>query len=1664
MKNNFFSQAGNFFSGVQTGVDPRTGQFYLNLPLVNINSNYFLGPELNLSLTYSPLSADNYGFGTGFSLGITQFSHLTHLLELSNGEKYQVAPGSDIVRNQKLSNFRFAYTNGSDDADGYTVFWKEGKKEQLSPTGNGDLFVTTGITSPSGHQLSLSWEWSGQFAQLMTVTDEHTTLCRLSYWNSPEMTVWPGSTEEYTIRFELINDDQLASVSRYISPHETLHWYFEYDRIDGVQHLLLTGINWPTGMTDKVEYSQIQGLQFPNQSGLTRMPAVLSHRRNPGAGQLETLTWYDYTVQNFLGYDGNFGDWDADSDYLYTTLTDYTYGSTETVSNGEDSVTIIRTYNNYHLQISEETTRKNTLYRTEMTYYAREWTFIDAQPAQFQLLREKKEIWTDSKQHYRAQTTHTEFDESGNPIRQVDPDGTVTTTSWYPFAGDKGCPPEPNGFVRFIKEHTITPRKTAYDTPVISTHYTYARLGDSACVVQDNCLSYADGILQQQKHTAYHHQPGSAEFGRIITQTATMYKNDDPTATFISRQDFTTVVTNNLMTQTVLFTGHDNIQTTFRRVQSALTCLLLGETDAQGVATTYTYDLLGRPLTRTVAPATRYENTTVWTYSIDQNGPVSIQIDSSGNQHKNHFDGAGRIIKQLRLDKDHTRQWYEISTSTYGVLDNVTASSCTDWLTGATDGSARYAVSVDSSWDGWGNRDTESFSDGTKNLQYTDPVALTKTVYMQGNTPTEKLITGKHLTLLDSQSLLPVIDRQLDVSGAEQGTRQHAWDGLGRLRQETDELNNMTLRTYDAQGRVLTQTLPDGSVVSRSYAPHLTGENVASIRVTGPDVNGKTQSWLLGTQTFDSLGRVTKRISGGRTTVYTYNGASPEPAAVTLPSGKTVQYSYIPELGNAVSRMTADDVTQTFSYDDVSGDLMLAQEGKTVTGNTWLPSGELKEESFSQNGGTRKTEYSYTLAGEPAIYTDITGKQTHYSRDQHGRVIALDDEALTVRLNYDALGRLSKQTVTDNATAATLSTTLKYDDFGREITRIIADSNGVTVSVAQVWTKNDLLASRTTRQSSDAARVEQYHYDSRNRLVGYNVTGSHLPPDAYGHSLSAQSYQYDALNNVISVTTTLADGTTDVARYAYENSDDPTQLTSVTHTHRGYPSPIPLRYDACGRMIHDEAGRTLRYDAIGRLSHVNSPEVTGGSYGYDALNRLVRQTVNNQDNREIYYRGDERVNEVLTAQNRDIRLIKNGHTCLGVGEGNDLTLTASDHHDSLLWSREARNSQGQFHIWSPYGNSNGDASDLLPGFNGEFADPISGTYHLGNGFRAYNPVLMRFNCPDNLSPFGAGGINPYAYCAGDPINNIDPSGHMSWQSIVGIVASSIGLALAAFTAGSSIAAAGGIMAALSAASTTSLVAGGLGVVADVTAIASAAAEETNPEASSILGWVSMATGLVGMATSVGQGVRGMTQSRGSYNVARENNGILSEAGALFGSKQRVPVSVNSLTPMDVQVSTQGSERWFRGYSDNFLGSGQDAILLHGTKDAKLVMGTTVDSVNDVLVTNTSGRQFYSAKELAQVMKNDLNINLYKGSGREGPVHLLSCYAKRGAAQNLANELQRPVIGYSKHSTVTPSLLALEHKAFQVSAKYRQHDFRRLFKEYHIAEPRTFYPQPLIDLL
>ncbi|VVO28694.1 RHS repeat-associated core domain-containing protein [Pseudomonas fluorescens] len=104
-------------------------------------------------------------------------------------------------------------------------------------------------------------------------------------------------------------------------------------------------------------------------------------------------------------------------------------------------------------------------------------------------------------------------------------------------------------------------------------------------------------------------------------------------------------------------------------------------------------------------------------------------------------------------------------------------------------------------------------------------------------------------------------------------------------------------------------------------------------------------------------------------------------------------------------------------------------------------------------------------------------------------------------------------------------------------------------------------------------------------------------------------------------------------------------------------------------------------------------------------------------------------------------------------------LLATDNKNSVLV--EVVGNDTNHLAYSAYGHQSAQEDVVSQlGFNGELHEAKTGWYLLGNGYRAYNPRLMRFHSPDSWSPFGRGGLNAYMYCGGEPVRSSDPSGHM----------------------------------------------------------------------------------------------------------------------------------------------------------------------------------------------------------------------------------------------------------------------------------------------------------------
>jgi RHS repeat-associated protein len=166
-------------------------------------------------------------------------------------------------------------------------------------------------------------------------------------------------------------------------------------------------------------------------------------------------------------------------------------------------------------------------------------------------------------------------------------------------------------------------------------------------------------------------------------------------------------------------------------------------------------------------------------------------------------------------------------------------------------------------------------------------------------------------------------------------------------------------------------------------------------------------------------------------------------------------------------------------------------------------------------------------------------------------------------------------------------------------------------------------------------------------------------------------------------------------------------------------------------------------------------------YHYDPLDQLIGHALPDTPECQRFYCKSRLATEILGATR--CSTIQHGDQLLAQQRSErdktSTTMLTTDQQHSVLQALNADHSE-QPTAYSPYGHRPVDSGFLsLLGFNGEPPDSLTGCYLLGNGYRAFNPVLMRFNSPDSWSPFGKGGLNAYAYCAGDPVNRRDPTGH-----------------------------------------------------------------------------------------------------------------------------------------------------------------------------------------------------------------------------------------------------------------------------------------------------------------
>jgi len=506
-------------------------------------------------------------------------------------------------------------------------------------------------------------------------------------------------------------------------------------------------------------------------------------------------------------------------------------------------------------------------------------------------------------------------------------------------------------------------------------------------------------------------------------------------------------------------------------------------------------------------------------------------------------------------------------------------------------------------------------------------------------------------------------------------------------------------------------------------------------------------------------------------------------------------------------------------------------------------------------------------AGRPLDQTGADGVLRTFDYDIDGRLSRVKDDHVDVALDYDALSRLSSRTaITHGATMVERDT---YGASGRLSTRswdYTTSGETRSHSMALTWRNDGKLSGRHYRgDAGESIREEVFDYDVRGRLTHHHILQARdgaWPRDETGREYLKQAFAFDAVDNLTRVVTTFVDGGMNETTLHYD-ARDPDRVVRVTET---AGTDMSMAYDPNGSIVrlHDRHGtHAFSYDAAGRLTDIRHPDGASTEYRHGPGDRITGVIHDGRLTNRIFQDGRLACTVTPTAEIR--RFVRvDGDLVAETEPGTDARtqLVGSDMQGSTVVEGKTVRTYGTYGIQTPVSDS------VVTAFAGELPETGTGWYVLGR--RVYIPALRRFTSPDASSPFDDGGLNRYAYCAGDPVNRIDPTGESWWEIGLTIFGITAAIAAVVVSGGAALAAAGAAGSVASAVSTPSVVSLSVVAALDVvslvaeggSAIATIAGDET---LSSVFGTMALTTGIMGAATglaSLGKTVAKAASGRG----------------------------------------------------------------------------------------------------------------------------------------------------------------------------------------------------------
>jgi RHS repeat-associated protein len=624
--------------------------------------------------------------------------------------------------------------------------------------------------------------------------------------------------------------------------------------------------------------------------------------------------------------------------------------------------------------------------------------------------------------------------------------------------------------------------------------------------------------------------------------------------------------------------------------------------------------------------------------------------------------------------------------------------------------------------------------------------------------------------------------------------------------QAPDRNKPSTKTTYDALGRVVRTTNPDGTYTTQSYyvARNANDGDFRAGRVSSniTDANNHVKRYsydgrgqlrivtefVPGSEyrtryTYDTLGNLTQvRDALGNTTVITYNTLSQKTAMIDPDMGAW-KYEY-DAAGNLITQTDALNNALWFKYDPLnrliekrqsnsSGALLARYTYGSTAPNigyrlrmddpsgytTWAYDnrGRVTQETkviSNTGGGTFVTQYGYDAMDRPVWMkypggnAGQIGEQVNFTYNAAGllnSVIGASTYAQST--TYDAVGRVTQRVLGDNVLQQNYVyypwTTFKGQ--GR-LQQIKAGVPGNLTSLQDLNYTYDAVGNVLTILDNKAggAQTQTFTYDALDRLQTAQASGG------TGGTYALETYTYDQIGNIKSKP--------GVGVYTY--------TASATGCVAGTPAikPHAVRYAGSYSFTYDCNGNMIsRADSIGTFTQQWDKEnrlitVTGSataSFVYDGDGNRVKATLGPTTTVYIgnYY---EQSGNITTTY------YYAGGTRIAMRQGSTVNYLLGDHLGST--SITANSSGGLFAElrYKPWGEeryTNGVTTPTRRQYTGQIKDAEIGLYFYGA--RMYSSVLGRFISADTLVPDGKNpqAWNRYAYTLNSPLRYIDPSGH-----------------------------------------------------------------------------------------------------------------------------------------------------------------------------------------------------------------------------------------------------------------------------------------------------------------